>query len=85
MTINGNIHHSRVSSSILKELDMNFCVAEDIVDFVNKTFDLSKDINKLTFLRTSLRKKLEESNLCNGKLFAENIELEYVKMLKKIN
>ena len=85
MTINGNIHHSRVSSSILKELDMNFCVAEDIVDFVNKTFDLSKDINKLTFLRTSLRKKLEESNLCNGKLFAENIELEYLKMLKKIN
>ena len=84
MTIKGNSHHGRVSTSILKTLDMNYCVARDKDDFIAKTIDLIKDKDRLSYLRKNLRNQIINSPLCNGKLFAQNIENEYSQMFKKL-
>ena len=80
LTIKGKTHHGRVSTSILKVLQMNDFIADDIQDFVFKGEKASKDIDLLIKFRRNLRDFIKESYLYNGSLFAKNVEAEYKKM-----
>lgn len=85
ITMEGTIHHSRVATSILKSLNMDFCIAKDEKDFVRKGVKLSNDLTKLTILRKDLRNNLKNSLLGDGKAFTKNIETEYEKMFSKVS
>ena len=85
MTIEGKIHHSRVTTSILKSLNLDFCISQDENDFVKKGAELANNLEKLTTLRRNLRNNIKNSLLGDGKAFTKNIENEYEKMFSKLN
>ena len=85
MTIEGTIHHSRVATSVLKALNMDFCIAQDEKGFVRKGVELANDLPKLTSLRRDLRSNIKNSLLGDGKAFTKNIEAEYEKMFSNLN
>ena len=84
MTIEGNIHYSRVSTSILKVLEMDCCIAKNKDDFVTKAYELANNTKKLKEFRQNLRKNLINSPLYDGKRFAMNVEKEYEKMFSNL-
>ena len=84
MTMEGKVHHSRVSTSVLKSLKMDYCIGQNQKDFVTKTVKLVNDLEKLKSLRRELRNKIKNSLLGNGEAFTKNIEIEYEKMFSKL-
>mgnify|MGYP001183140716 CR=1 FL=1 len=84
MTIEGQIHYSRVSKSILKVLKMNCCIAKSKEDFVSKSIKLAANTEKLKEFRKNLRERLINSPLYDGKKFTRNVEKEYEKMFSNL-
>ena len=84
LTITGKTHHGRVSTSVLKVLKMESYIAVDENDFVRKGSQAIQNTDELIYLRKNLRDNIKKSYLCNGRLFAKNIEKEYFKMFDKI-
>ena len=74
LTIEGEHHVSRVSTSVLKVLNLNEFIGKDLNDFVKKAIQISKDNKKLSFYRKNLRGLMKNSLLADGKEFTKNFE-----------
>ena len=57
---------------LLKTLNNNFLVAEDIDDYISKAILLSKDLDKLNSIRQDLYNNILSSNFFNIKKFSKN-------------
>lgn len=71
LTLSGNTHASRVSASILTNIELNSLITHNIDEFTQQAVKLSKDKKQLIELSESLRDKLENSALLNHASFAE--------------
>ena len=80
ITFLGEKHASRVSSSILHNLDLENLVAKDIDDYQKKVIEISNNGEYLKELRSELRSRMKNSCLCDGKSFTSEIEKIYRHM-----
>ncbi len=78
ITLAGKTHVSRVSLSILKTLDLDGLVTYSRADYMSTAIKLASDLTALSRLRESLRQRMRDSELTNGKHFTEKLEAKYL-------
>jgi len=83
ITLTGRTHASRVGTSILKNIGLDDLIAGSNSDYINKALLLAKDIERLKYLRSSLRDIVRESPLMDKKTFTIHLENLYRKMWHK--
>jgi tetratricopeptide (TPR) repeat protein len=83
ITLQGNAHVSRVSSSILKNIGLTECVAKSRNDYIQTAVKLSQDLNFLSKLRHGLRQMFMVSPLYQWKNFVKDLEKQYQWMSDK--
>lgn len=83
-TLSGSTPISRQTTSLLTSCGLAELLATTTrKEFVSKVRQLAENIDLLAHVRGSLRTRLTESPLCNGKLFTNNLEKEYRKMWRE--
>jgi predicted O-linked N-acetylglucosamine transferase (SPINDLY family) len=80
ITLAGDHHMSRVGSSILTCLGLEFFIASTPDEYVAKAVALASNTEALDKIRSSMRTRMAVSPLCNKAKFAENMECAYRKM-----
>jgi len=73
----GRTYVSRVGLTILSRIGMAEWVAEDGPGYVSRAVDLARDLDHLSGLRRSLRRRLRESPVCDLQRFARQLEEAY--------
>ncbi len=74
VTLSGNSHRSRVSKSILCRLGLDDLSSETEEDYVSNIIALASNSSRLLTLKRELRSTMQNSVLCNSKVFAENMQ-----------
>lgn len=77
ITLCGSRHGSRFGYSILKNINLEKCIAYSQEEYISKAMDLANDIDCLRHLRERLRCEMKQSPLMNSKQYMENIERFY--------
>ena len=80
LTLKGFNPISRAGESINKNLNMNYLIADNKNEYVQKAIELSKNFEKVIEIRKNLFDKALESNLFNVKKFSK----EFYENLEKI-
>jgi protein O-GlcNAc transferase len=83
LTLRGDCHAARVSASLLESVSMSDFVAENDSQYVDIGRRLSADISELRKIRASLRQKLFDSPLLDGRRLAREIEHAYQSLVKQ--
>jgi predicted O-linked N-acetylglucosamine transferase (SPINDLY family) len=76
----GECHASRIGSSILNTIGLEFLAAFTPNEYVAKASALAANHQDLAKLRSSMRQRMQESALCDAKGFAQKVEAAYRKM-----
>lgn len=80
VTVAGETHASRVSSGILKQINMDSLIAPSIKDYASTAVQLANDHIELCRLRRTLRERMIQSPLCDASNFTEALESAYETM-----
>jgi len=80
ITLVGNMHCSRVGTSLLTTSGLPQLIASDINEYIDKAVGLACNIQELKRLRESLRDKVANSPLHNGEHFTRQLEACYRDM-----
>jgi len=83
VTLLGNNHAGRVGTSILNNIGLKDFIAQDINDYINFTTKIAHNPKFLKKTRKNLRERMKTSTLCDGTLFAKDIENAYQDMWRK--
>lgn len=70
----GNHHVARVGASLLSQIGMDEFVADTPDDYVAKAARLAHDLERLSHIRQTLRKRMAASVLCDAAAFARRME-----------
>lgn len=84
LTICGDRHAARVSTSLLTSLGLQKFSAESPEAFVRIGKALAEDIPLLIELRATLRSIVKQSELCDGKRLAGEIERIYLEIFRTV-
>jgi predicted O-linked N-acetylglucosamine transferase (SPINDLY family) len=76
----GERHAGRVGASILQNLFLDDLLSENLEGYIGNVVSLSQNIQRLVDYRAKLRPLMANSSICNGRLFAKNIESAYCEM-----
>jgi FkbM family methyltransferase len=82
ITLEGQIHASRVGASLLTQVGHTEWVAKSENEYVDKAVALAQDTEKLTQIRTTLRDELKNSPLHDAKAFTKGFEASLRQMWK---
>ena len=74
ITLAGRTHASRVGVSLLSNIGLHECIAENADDYIRIAAQLSRDLPRLTQLRTTLRHRMAASPLMDATRFARHVE-----------
>ena len=80
ITLSGNNHMCRVSSSILNNLNLNNFIGYNVNDYEKIAITMSSDKEYLLKLKIGLREELKKSNLCDGKSFTREVEEKFYQI-----
>ena len=80
VTLSGRDYVSRMSTSVLANLEMHECIAATEDDYVRRAVALASDLPRLRELRTGLRARFSNSHLMNARLFTTRLEEAYRAM-----
>lgn len=80
ITLSGNSHVSRVGTSLLSNVGLQYLVARTKDEYIEIAVKLAADVEKLQFLRKNLRDMMVQSPLTKSKQFIENLEQCYRKI-----
>lgn len=81
----GDRHAARVGASILTCIGLPELIARNPEAFVNIGIDLAADTRRLLHMRTTLRKRLQNSLLCNAGRFAENMLTVFQSLVQSLS
>jgi predicted O-linked N-acetylglucosamine transferase (SPINDLY family) len=70
----------RAGLSQLSNLGLSSLAADSDERFVALAVELSRDLEGLATMRQELRQRLEQSPLCDARLFAQHVESAYRQM-----
>ncbi len=79
----GDRHRARVTSSILTRIGLAELIAETETDYISKAVQLAGDTNRISGLRASLRARMQQSPLCDADAFARSVENAYQEIWRK--
>jgi predicted O-linked N-acetylglucosamine transferase (SPINDLY family) len=77
ITLPGNSHVSRVTSSLLTAAGLTDFIATSEDDYLSRCLALAKDPARLAALRAAQREKVAKSPLCDGPAFVRTLESRY--------
>lgn len=80
ITLAGKRHGSRFGYSLLKNLDIEDCIAFSKEEYIKKAIDLANNFVRIDFLHRNLRIIMQKSPLMDGKTYLANIETAYEKI-----
>ena len=80
VALRGGRQSGRMAASVLTAVELTELIAESTDQFEKMAVDLASDLDRLGRLRTTLRKRLRVSPLCDGKLFTHGLEEAYRSM-----
>lgn len=83
LTLQGEFYASRVTSSILSQVDMTELIALNFEKYIEIAVDLGNEKNKLYLIKKKLSKNLNKTLLFNSYDFTKNLENIYNNLLKK--
>ncbi len=83
VTMNGNIHASRVGASLLHRVGLTDLVARDAGEYVEKVVALAGDRERLRRLHAGLREQMASSPLMDANAFVSDLEAAYRQMWRK--
>jgi predicted O-linked N-acetylglucosamine transferase (SPINDLY family) len=83
VTLEGNTHVSRVGVSLLHSLNLNHLIASSYEEYIQIASDLAKDRDQLFNLRASIRQKILNCALGDGKKFIFQLETAYTEAWQK--
>jgi protein O-GlcNAc transferase len=83
ITFAGTHHRGRVGATLLKAIGGDECVAPRLKEYAAMAIRLSKDITRLSTLRSGLRERMAHSRLCDGAGFTRGIEAAYRRMWRQ--
>lgn len=81
VTLAGKRHGARFGYSILKNIGLDECISETLEEYVAKAVALARNKVKLDTLHKTLRNRMMDSPIMDGKKYIEDIENAYLKML----
>ena len=79
----GDRHVGRVGASILTNVGLKDFIAQDIDNYVELAIKMAANTEYLKKIRQGLRERMQKSPLCDGTLFAGNIENAFLDMWSK--
>lgn len=79
----GHTSLSRVGLSVLANVGLNDLVADSAEAFVRIAAELAGDLNRLSSLRAGLRRRMQQSPLCDAAGFTRNLEAAYQQMWRQ--
>lgn len=82
VTLAGQIHAGRVGVSLLTQVGMPEFIAGDTDAYVAIAIKLAHDSGRLSGIRDSVRGRMMNSSLCNGKSFTHELQKAYREMWK---
>jgi len=77
LTLTGDRHASRVTTSQLSSLGLDMLIAADRDQYVNTAVRLASDTALLNSIREGLRERLQESSLMDYQGFTRQLEEKY--------
>ncbi|MGO1120768.1 O-linked N-acetylglucosamine transferase family protein [Rhodovibrionaceae bacterium A322] len=77
LTIAGDHHAARVSTSLVSRVGLNFCSVTSAADFIALAQALAADINSLESIRSSLRLQIVNSPIIDSVSYTRNLESTY--------
>ena len=77
VSLAGNTAVGRGGLSILSNVDLPDLVARSEEGYVRLATELANDIPRLSHLRSTLRQRMEQSPLMDGRRFARNMEAAF--------
>lgn len=80
MAIEGTTHQSRVTYSILKNLDLTELSSGTIEGYINKTNDLALDFDKIVNYKKNIRQFLLDSKLLDSVKFTKELEAKFLEL-----
>ncbi|MGC4030193.1 MAG: tetratricopeptide repeat protein [Tepidisphaeraceae bacterium] len=80
LTLAGDRHAARMGLSILTNAGLSEFIATDADDYVRRGIALATDTPRLAAVRASLRDRLSQSPLLDGKRFTADLEAAYRQM-----
>ncbi len=83
ITLAGQMHAGRVGVSLLSQVGAVDLIADSSQDYVRLAVALASDPERLAGLHATLRERMAQSPLCDGKAFASNVEQAYREMWSK--
>lgn len=83
VSLAGTRHGTRFGYSILKNIGLEEGIAFTEEQYVEKAAQLANDKQKLSELHRTLRKKLADSFLMNGKQYVEDVEKKYQEIWRE--
>ncbi len=83
LTLYGKSYHSRMSSSLLKSIDMDELIAYNKNEYEEKAYFLATKPEELIKIREKLKYKLNDYKNFNTNLFTEELELKYKSIYSK--
>lgn len=83
LTCKGQSYASRVGASLLRTLDLNALITNDLDEYVQVAVSLAQDPARLLALRSALQQKLLVTPLFDVKRFTRNIEQAFLTAIKR--
>lgn len=80
ITLAGKRHGSRFGYSLLKNLNLDDCIAFSKEEYIEKAVALANDFERIDFLHQNIRLIMQKSPLMDGKTYLANIEIAYEKI-----
>jgi predicted O-linked N-acetylglucosamine transferase (SPINDLY family) len=77
VTLRGDRHSARVGASLLNQVGFADWIADSVDGYVEIALALAANPAKLQTVRRSLRRRMNESSLCDGSGFARRMENAY--------
>jgi predicted O-linked N-acetylglucosamine transferase (SPINDLY family) len=77
ITLEGETHASRVGTSILSNTGLEGLIAKDRNDYIKKACTLAQTPDRLTRLKSGLRKQVEASGFIDAKRFTRELEQKF--------
>ena len=79
----GYAHASRVGASVLTNIEMPELIADTEDQYITAAIRLSSDLGKLASIRSTLRQRMSNSALMDGKAFCEKYEKELIRIARR--
>ena len=84
ITKQGESFSARVCSSLLTSLSLEELIVEDSVEYEKKAFSIATNSIYLQDLKYRLNQNRTNSTLFDTKIFTENLEKKYIKLIKNL-